>query len=696
MSFTPNSTIAEFTADQAQFENLLLAKMTELERMQRMNLENENDNRQRYFSPDSTITEFTADQASYQKENLTPSEELRRMRITEMERMQKISSHGGYDNGHKMGMAKPETLADRMKLLLSTAKGADAHFLVGQIDKKELVHAHKTILIASSNVFEALFQTEEENSNGTKTGNGNLVVEVRDVEPEAFKVMLSFIYTDDLNELNGDNAMAVLYAAKKYNIPSFVRPSLQIPISELRNVFLAYAQALLFELEDFSRKCLLYICQNATQLFRSKDFLQIDQKILCNLLESDRFLLRDEFEIWKIALRWADEKCRQNGIECSSGNRRSFLGPALFKIRFPNIQEEDFATVVPSGVLTMEELLGIYQFNSHPFLYLRGVPGLYSLKFPCHGRIFAKGHQRGTLVLKIEKMSEFAGESVESRRFGDAMEIKGLALKIRAIIRQNNEGTDEKKYLGFHLWCDAKQEGPRNCIFSATFRIISEKSEAENSIGKLYDNVIDPVYQYGFGNFITFSELMDPSNGFYLREEDKVILAIDLTAKDEKTEQLISDPTKFNGTISMEIEKMSEFAREVIWSERKSEAVYIKGLPWKIWAGIEKKKGNTDKNDKWLAIYLLCDAPEKDENWSCKCSKVIRIVSQKSGAANYKRGEYTKEYTFNSKMNSWGYANVISFAELMNPRKGFYNQNEDKVTLAIDVTVKEAKAEDKS
>jgi hypothetical protein len=39
-----------------------------------------------------------------------------------------------------------------------------------------------------------------------------VVVEIPDVEAEAFKVMLSFIYIDDLSGLNGDNAMAVLYA----------------------------------------------------------------------------------------------------------------------------------------------------------------------------------------------------------------------------------------------------------------------------------------------------------------------------------------------------------------------------------------------------------------------------------------------------------------------------------------------------
>ncbi|KAL3070973.1 hypothetical protein niasHS_016171 [Heterodera schachtii] len=36
---------------------------------------------------------------------------------------------------------------------------------------------------------------------------------IPDVEVAAFKVMLSFIYTEELSELNGDNAMAVLYAA---------------------------------------------------------------------------------------------------------------------------------------------------------------------------------------------------------------------------------------------------------------------------------------------------------------------------------------------------------------------------------------------------------------------------------------------------------------------------------------------------
>ncbi|KAL3083685.1 hypothetical protein niasHT_036813 [Heterodera trifolii] len=157
----------------------------------------------------------------------------------------------------------------------------------------------------------------------TASADCPLLVEVADVEVSTFKVMLSFIYADDLDELDGNNAMAVLYAAKKYNIPDLVDASLQIAISELPNAF--------------SFKCLRYICQNAAKLFESNDFLQIDQKMLCVFLDNDLLLFSDEFEIWKTALRWADEKCRQNGIECSSENHRAMLGPALFKIRLPNI-----------------------------------------------------------------------------------------------------------------------------------------------------------------------------------------------------------------------------------------------------------------------------------------------------------------------------------------------------------------------
>ncbi|KAL3078304.1 hypothetical protein niasHT_032710 [Heterodera trifolii] len=152
-----------------------------------------------------------------------------------------------------------QSVVDRMKHLLSSGEDADIYFLVGEGDKKELLSAHKLILKHASEVFAAMFRFDAKNEKA-EFASANYPVEVTDVEAAAFKVMLSFIYTGDLAKLNGDNAMAVLYAAKKYNISALVDASLKVPISSLRNVFLAYAQAGLYELEKdrgtaFYRQC---------------------------------------------------------------------------------------------------------------------------------------------------------------------------------------------------------------------------------------------------------------------------------------------------------------------------------------------------------------------------------------------------------------------------------------------------------
>ncbi|KAL3125625.1 hypothetical protein niasHT_010205 [Heterodera trifolii] len=161
------------------------------------------------------------------------------------------------------------------KLLLSTGEYADVHFLVGD-EYEELLPAHKLILKNASDVFEAMFRFDSKNEKAKNSSPNNpMAVEVSDVEPKAFQVMLSFIYSGDLDDLNGDNAMAVLYAAKKYNIPGLVGPSLEFPISELRNVFLAFAQTRLFDLEVFSHRYLVYIDENAETLMKSEAFCKL-------------------------------------------------------------------------------------------------------------------------------------------------------------------------------------------------------------------------------------------------------------------------------------------------------------------------------------------------------------------------------------------------------------------------------------
>uniref|UniRef100_A0A914H5U2 BTB domain-containing protein n=1 Tax=Globodera rostochiensis TaxID=31243 RepID=A0A914H5U2_GLORO len=156
----------------------------------------------------------------------------------------------------------------------------------GNAEPKAGNTAHKA---NASDVFEAMFRFDEENAKSaaaaTAFSEEIKPVEVPDVEVDAFKAMLAFIYADDLSGLNGDNAIFVFYAANKYNLSELVNSCLNF-IWKL-NVFFAFDEA-----RFFGKK-----------------------KLLCEILDRDKLIINEELTIWNTALRWADEQCRQNGIK---------------------------------------------------------------------------------------------------------------------------------------------------------------------------------------------------------------------------------------------------------------------------------------------------------------------------------------------------------------------------------------------
>ncbi|KAL3073575.1 hypothetical protein niasHS_017142 [Heterodera schachtii] len=145
--------------------------------------------------------------------------------------------------------------------------------------------------------------------------------------------MLKFIYTDEVGEMNGDTFFEVFYAAKKYNVTALVKKCTEYPMEKLSNVFETLLSARFFE---------------------------------------------------EHALRWADGQCRRKGIDCSAENRRQMLGPALFQIRFPLISKEQFAAnIVPSGVLTIDEMFRVLLHHCNPSAAGSVVPHKHK-QYPVH------------------------------------------------------------------------------------------------------------------------------------------------------------------------------------------------------------------------------------------------------------------------------------------------------------------------
>lgn len=105
---------------------------------------------------------------------------------------------------------------DRVNALFNKKTLSDVTFLVGKQPNVTSFYAHKFILSISSPVFEAWFNHDTW-SHGRTTKNENSEITLIDEEPEAFRNLLSFIYTDQVN-VNANNVLDTLYTAKKYCI----------------------------------------------------------------------------------------------------------------------------------------------------------------------------------------------------------------------------------------------------------------------------------------------------------------------------------------------------------------------------------------------------------------------------------------------------------------------------------------------
>ena len=176
-------------------------------------------------------------------------------------------------------------------------------------------------------------------------------------------LFLRYLYCDEI-DLEADTVLATLYAAKKYIVPYLARACVRYLETSLtaKNTCVLLSQSHLFEEPELMQRCWEVIDAQAEEALRSEGFADIDYATLQAVLARETLNAR-EISLFEAALRWAEAECGRQELEPTSENKRKVLGNALYLIRIPTMQLDEFAnSAAQSGILNLQETNDIFLY----------------------------------------------------------------------------------------------------------------------------------------------------------------------------------------------------------------------------------------------------------------------------------------------------------------------------------------------
>lgn len=251
-----------------------------------------------------------------------------------------------------------KTLAETNRYMWENKIECDVTFHVG--DRGVKISAHRYILISRSGMFYTMFR-------GSLPVDSTKPIHVPDVQPDIFKQLLGYMYTDTIH-ITLDNVLALLHAAKIYMVPAVVGKCRQKLKGKMltTNLCMIMEAAHVFIEKELWEMCRTGILRNPKQVFPRESLAELCSDCLESLLEDDKLRMEEE-ELFECVLKYSQQKCLKKMLPVTPEYQRLVLGKALQQIRFPLMNKEYFSDrVEPLELLTPSESKSVLKFFLKP------------------------------------------------------------------------------------------------------------------------------------------------------------------------------------------------------------------------------------------------------------------------------------------------------------------------------------------
>ncbi|GFU51819.1 BTB domain-containing protein [Trichonephila clavipes] len=241
-----------------------------------------------------------------------------------------------------------KSLKEGLAHIYETKEYADVHFVVGVRTFK----AHRLILAARSPVFSKMLLKKQ-------TDSSTIMKEIiDDVTEDGFEILLEYIYTDKLNDVDKDTLLDAHRAALTFQQGGLLR------LCEERiakwDITCDNVCSLLNQLSDIQSmktRCLQFLKENALQVLCSDGLGQATAHTFWLMFEGGYFQHASPMARLKNAVRWAREQLPDNSDYLMVRDLLLKTRPILGKCSLDEFGSTDLATIIAEykNLLTPEE-----------------------------------------------------------------------------------------------------------------------------------------------------------------------------------------------------------------------------------------------------------------------------------------------------------------------------------------------------